>query len=299
MRTKVCILGSTGALGRKLTSELESQDRFEVLKVVRDSSQIKTSKTIYWNFKDALPHKILDCDFIINCARDRLDFQTNVNLNKLLINELGSTGKLILISSNCIYAKPNGRIAQFLFKGDAYIREKLLLEKHATNTKTNILRPTVVVDEGSWSKIIHNPKIQTVVAPRSSQDSHIKIATAGHVSNVIIDLLKGTNSTAKSDEVFEEIVNIQTLFRNNVEFRLSNRNFFESHLKNFFATALCSAVLPDKWAFFLQRRLLPKSSDDSTQNLTLTGMTRLYLCGKQTKGLSKTQQQTKHESLVP
>ena len=138
------LLGSKGSLGAQVASLLDERD-IPFKRVTRDPAEVDD---IYWDYKGLIPSEITNADCIIHCARSP-EFQSNISALKVLLKEVNPKARIVLMGSNCVFAKPKGTLARTFFSGDAYILEKRKIEKLAkTRPNTILLRPAVVRDEG-------------------------------------------------------------------------------------------------------------------------------------------------------
>lgn len=129
----------------------------------------------------------------LNLLEGKYCFFFNVAFNRNLLRSLPCKVKLINISSNAVFAQPNGLLSRILFKGDAYIREKKLIEKYSSHhANTSILRPTVVIDEGGWKSFFSSCSLANqVIAPAGGEGCRIKITRREHVAIKIENCILG------------------------------------------------------------------------------------------------------------
>ena len=281
----VVILGGNGALGSSVVERLKKNSSISLTIVVRDKA-LFTEKTIFWDYRSCIPEQLKKADVVINCARSD-DFAFNVAFNRNLLRSLPCRVKLINISSNAVFAQPNGLFSRILFKGDAYIREKKLIEKYSSNrSNTSILRPTVVIDEGGWKTFFSLCRFaDQVVAPAGGQESRIKITRREHVARTIENCIFGNQNVPS--ELFESIEAVNAVTGCEMVYSKSSLNYFDSAIKNVLLIFLSSWVLPDRLAFMLQNAILSRSAQANSNvkfsTLRIDGMTRLYLFGGHTK----------------
>ena len=281
----VVILGSNGALGRSVVERLKKNSKISLTLVIRDKALI-TEKTIFWDYRSCIPEQLKKADVVVNCARSD-DFAFNVAFNRNLVRSLPCSVKLINISSNAVFAQPNGLFSRILFKGDAYIREKKLIEKYSSNrSNTSILRPTVVIDEGGWKTFFSLCRFaDQVVAPAGGQESRIKITRREHVARTIENCIFGNQNVPS--ELFESIEAINAVTGCEIVYGKNSFNYFDSAIKNFLLIFLSSWFIPDRLAFMLQNAILSRSTQANSNvkfsKLIIDGMTRLYLFGGHTK----------------
>lgn len=282
---KVALLGAKGALGKAVSDRLSGNDTLNVCLVVREKAAVSKDK-VYWDYKSELPGRLSDADVVINCARSD-NFLDNIVFNKLLLDQLSSKARLILLSSNAIFARPHGRITQLLFKGDAYIREKKCIERLAKRRPhTVLLRPTVVIDEGNWLDFFSAcHAANRVIAPCGGEMSRIKVTTRSIVAKLIEKIVCETPEIPL--EIIDKVIPVKDVVRSQISFSASGHDYFNSYLKDGLVTLLNSRVLPDRLVFKLQYALLnkkrPPRNRDLNSELSIEGMTRLYLFGAHTK----------------
>ena len=281
----VIILGSNGALGRSVVERLKKNSKINLILVIRDEALV-TEKTIFWDYHSCIPEQFKKADVVVNCARSD-DFAFNAAFNRKLLSSLPCKVKLINISSNAVFAQPNGLLSRILFKGDAYIREKKLIEKYSSHrANTLILRPTVVIDEGGWKSFFSSCRMaDQVIAPAGGEESRIKITRREHVAITIESCIFGNQNL--SSELFESIEDVNTVIGCEIQYSKSSYNYFDSALKNVLMIFFSSWVLPDRLAFILQNAILSRSAqanpDVKFSKLRIDAMTRLYLFGRHTK----------------
>ena len=282
---KILILGQNGALGKAIKDILNDNPNVKLLFAVRNKEH-SSKNFIYWNFRDKIPSQFKDVDVVINCARSD-DFNFNVNFNKILISSLPKSIKIILFSSNAIYAKPNGLFIKWLFKGDAYIREKKIIEKFSFKFKNVlILRPTIVRDEGSWNSFVNScNNASDVVGPLEGNSSRIKLTNRKAVAELVEKSI--FNNLDLPDEIFNSIESVDDFIGRKISYIGKKTNFFQNYSKNFLLTLLSSRIFNDTSVFFLQKTLLGKNKkinqSNSNKTLMIEGMTKLYLFGGHTK----------------
>jgi len=281
----VVILGSNGALGRSVVERLRKNSSLSLTLVIRDKALI-TEKTIFWDYRSCIPEQLKKADVVVNCARSD-DFAFNVVFNRNLLRSIPCTVKLINISSNAVFAQPNGLLSRIFFKGDAYIREKKLIEKYSSNrSNTSILRPTVVIDEGGWKSFFSSCRLANqVIAPARGEGSRIKITTREHVAITIENCIFGNQNLPS--ELFESIEAVNAVIGREMVYSKNSLNYFDSAIKNVLLIFLSSWILPDRLAFMLQNVILRRSAQANSNvklsTLRIDGMTRLYLFGGHTK----------------
>lgn len=281
----VVILGGNGALGRSVTELLDRNFKISLSFVVRDQAS-SAENMVFWDYRSSVPEQLKRADVVLNCARSK-DFSFNVLFNRILIRSLPPSVKLINISSNAVFAKPNGLLLRSIFKGDAYIREKLSIEEYSSKRNNMVtLRPTVVTDEGGWRSFFLSCKsADRVIAPAGGERSRIKVTTRGYIAQTIENCIFSNSDVPL--ELFESIEPLDDVIGCQIVFGKNNFNFFDSAIKNFLLTILSSWLVPDRVVFILQKAMLSGvESADSNANssqVVIEGMTRLYLFGDHTK----------------
>jgi len=281
----VIVLGGNGALGRSVMGLLGANSKINLFVVVRDK-MLCTDRMIFWDYNSILPEQLREADVVVNCARSK-NFCANVSFNKILIRSLPSSVKLINISSNAVFAKPNGLLSRWLFKGDAYIREKKLIERESLNRdNTLILRPTVVTDEGGWrSFFISCKSAGRIIGPVGGENSRVKVTKREHIAKTIENCILSNQDVPK--ELFESLAPVSTVIGREIVFRENSYNFFNSFIKNVLLIILSSWLVPDRVTFFIQNAILNRTEssnlDSGESELVIEGMTRLYLFGDHTK----------------
>ncbi len=281
----VIVLGGNGALGRSVMGLLGVNSKINLNVVVRDK-MLCSERMIFWDYISPLPEQLRDADVLVNCARSN-NFAANVAFNKILIRTLPPSVRLINISSNAVFAKPNGFLSRWLFKGDAYIREKKLIEKESLNRdNTIILRPTVVTDEGGWKAFfILCKSAGRIIGPIGGENSRVKVTKRDHIAKSIENCILSMQDVPK--EMFESFEPVGKVIGQEIVFCAKSYNFFNNSIKNVLTIILSSWLVPDRVTFFIQNVILnrTKSSDSSVgySEVVIEGMTRLYLFGDHTK----------------
>ena len=280
----IILLGAKGSLGSQVASLLVERN-ISFVRVTRDPAE---DDGIYWDYKGSVPTEMTNADCIIHCARGP-DFQSNISVVKALVKDVSPKTKIILMGSNCVFAKPESPIAQVFFAGDAYILEKRKIEQLAKK-RANILllRPTVVRDEGGWDAFLKSAASAAKVrVPKNCAGSRIKIIDSADVAHEVLRNVLAPNSEPVPEEIYSKVVPLsEFLDSNNVVYDLSDNTYFEDGLKNLLASILCSVFVPFRVKAFLQKKLIkPKRSidDRSASEYCVDGMTRLYLCGGHTR----------------
>ena len=286
---KVIVLGSSGALGSCLTEILSKNTNLKLYHVVRNKKLAVRDNIIYWDYMTKIPIAFSKADVIVNCARSE-NFNFNLRFNRNLIDALPESIKLINISSNAVFAKPNGFFSNFIFKGDAYIREKKLIEKYSIGKRNVlILRPTIVTDEGGWKLFFDLCKSsKKIIGPLNGEFSKVKITNRYYVARQIKACI--LENVEFHEEIYESTSDIKNIVGSNIEFNKNRNNFFENNFKNLLLVILSSWILPDKLVFYFQDIMIKKSKNamqKNTQcnNFVIEGMTRLYLFGKHTNDI--------------
>lgn len=285
----VIILGGSGALGSCLAKILSENSNLKLYHVVRNKKLVVKDNIIYWDYMSKIPIEFLKVDVIVNCARSE-NFNFNLRFNKNLIDALPKSIRLINISSNAVFAKPNGFFSNFIFRGDAYIREKKLIEKYSISKRNVlILRPTIVTDEGGWRLFFDLCKSsKKTIGPIQGKFSKVKITKRYHVARQIEACILGNEKF--SEEIYESIDEIKNVIGSNLEFNNNSNNYFENNFKNLLLVILSSWILPNKLVFYFQNIMIKKSknviqSRRKYDNFVIEGMTRLYLFGSHTNDL--------------
>lgn len=279
----VAVLGAGGALGCAVTSVLIENPSVNVTCVVRDKRS-SAENEIYWDYRSALPAQLKESDVVVNCARSK-NFVENIAFNRILIRMLPVSVKLINISSNAVFAKPRGKFG-WLFKGDAYIREKKAIERESAGLKNaSILRPTLVCDEGNWKEFLMAcESAARIVGPFGCEKSKVKISSRAHIARVIEACVIGNADVPK--ELFESVVPVSKLLDKNPLYQGKSYNFFDSFSKNILCFFLTSWLIPDSVAYSVQTAILKRKDvpvpQVSESDLIIEGMTRLYLFGTHT-----------------
>ena len=281
----VIVLGGNGALGRSVMGLLGANSKINLYVVVRDK-MLCSDRMIFWDYNSTLPEQLREADVLVNCARSK-NFAANVAFHKILIRTLPPSVRLINISSNAVFAKPNGLLSRWFFKGDAYIIEKKLIERESLNRdNTLILRPTVVTDEGGWrSFFISCKSAGRIIGPVGGENSRVKVTKRDHIAKTIENCILSNQDVPK--ELFEFLAPVSTVIGREIVFRENSYNFFNSFIKNVLLIILSSWLVPDKVTFFIQNAILNRTEssnlDSGESELVIEGMTRLYLFGDHTK----------------
>ncbi len=283
---KICLLGPNSGIGRAILNHIAEMPDTILIKVVRETAT--DDKEIFWDYTSCPPDAIVNSDIVINCARSK-DFAYNVRFNLILYKSLSQTTKFINFSSNCIYARPNGWFSNFLFAGDAYIREKKAIEKMNISSNHFLIRPSIVLGESSWNLFLSIIKdAQKVFVPSYADTAFLKVITTEEVAVAVRDLIKGNFAKQFEGEFYSKTVTIQEFLDKEITFSDSKTVFFDSAIKNLLLHFLTARFLPTPIVFHLQRLLIkgntkahPKEVSGNL-DFTIEGMTRLYLCGKHT-----------------
>ena len=280
----IILLGAKGSLGSQVASLLVERN-INFVSVTRDPAEVDS---IYWDYKGSVPTEMINADCIIHCARGP-DFPANISAVKALLRNVSPKAKIILMGSNCVFAKPNSLLAQVFFAGDAYILEKKKIEKLAKNrANTILLRPTVVRDEGGWDAFLKNAvSAEKIRLPKNCSGSRIKIIDSVDVALEILKNVLAPNSEPIPEEMYSKVVPLsEFLGSKGIVYDLSNNTYFENGLKNLLVSILCSVFVPFRVKAFLQEKFVkPKQAidDASAREYRVDGMTRLYLCGRHTR----------------
>lgn len=287
MNPKIIILGSNGGIGKIILAKLKKNfNNFTFIKVVRNKPL--NEDEIFWDYCSSLPECFQNAFLVINCARSH-DYKHNIRFNKILNSQLSQETNIINFSSNCIFAKPSNSISKLIFKGDAYIREKLLIEKISRNRDKNfILRPTIVTGESSWQEFkINTESAKYVSVPKFNSSSTLKVITTEEVADFVIQLIQSDFKKIIPKEIFAKKINTVNFIANEIHQTKSRNIYFDNIIKNLFVVFLTSIFLPDNLVFRIQKNIINKSNSN-TNNLTynkefkIQGMTRLYLFGEHT-----------------
>jgi hypothetical protein len=283
---KVLLLGASGGLGSAVYEELCRSKRAIVVKVVRVNALMEQG-SVYWDFASIPPELFNTVDVVINCARSS-DYKFNIRFNKILCDFLDSRIPLVNISSNCVLARPGKDILSYFFKGDAYIREKKAIETmYLVRRNTICLRPSVVLDEGGWLDFFSDCRLSNdVIVPSACSGSMIKTITRCSVAKQVVNASLN-NSNQISDEMYDDVLNVEKLLGSNISHSTNKNNYFDSSVKNLLLSVLNAYFMPDWLVYILQHRLVGgkknQSSNSEVEYISVQGMTRLYLFGDHTK----------------
>ena len=281
----VVILGGNGALGCSVAELLEKNPKITLTFVVRDETP-SAKDMVFWDYRSSIPEQLKRADVVVNCARSK-DFAFNVAFNRTLVRSVPASTKLINISSNAVFAKPNGPLQRWLFRGDAYIREKKRIEKYSLDRDNMvILRPTVVTDEGGWKSFFMSCKSAgRAIAPAGGERSRIKVTRRAHIAKTVENCIFNDDNVPL--ELFESIDPVDIVIGCQIVFGENNSNFFDSAIKNILLIIFNSWLVPDSVVFILQKAMLLRagSADPNAKSsqVVIDGMTRLYLFGHHTK----------------
>jgi hypothetical protein len=284
MTITVAVLGSTGTLGSSVVRKLSEYSEFNVISVVRDRAS--NEGECYWDYSLPVPDDVLNANVVVNCARS-ISFSENIRITKVLCDELPDSTLFLNISSNCVSASPRSLFSKLLYKGDAYVREKRVLEKITLNRPDAIvLRPTIVPDEGGWRRFLQECTLATIInCPFDVQDSMVDISTRKFVGEEILRIILMEKPPSIVD-IVEKTISVRDFIQGPFTVNSCSNTFYDSFLKNVIASALCSILLPDCVAFKIQERLQRRIKSDSretpTSEIFIDGMTRLYLFGGHT-----------------
>lgn len=281
----VVILGGNGVLGRSVAELLKKNAKITLTFVVRDEA-VSAKGLVFWDYRSCIPEQLKRADVIVNCARSK-DFAFNVAFNKILIRSVLPSTKFINISSNAVFAKPNGALQGLIFRGDAYVREKKCIESFSSYRKNIVtIRPAVVTDEGAWKSFFMSCKAASrVIAPAGGEMSRIKVARRAYIAKAVETCIFRDENVPL--EVFESIDLVNSWIGSQIIFGAKKSNFFDSTLKNILLSIASSWFIPDRIVFMLQKAVVSgKRSRDKNGKLrqvVIEGMTRLYLFGSHTK----------------
>ena len=287
MNPKIIILGPNSGIGKVILAKLKKIfNNFKFIIVVR--KEPLNADEIFWDYRSDLPECFRAAFLVINCARSD-DYNHNIRFNKILNSQLSQETNFINFSSNCVFAKPSNYLSKLIFKGDAYIREKLLIEKISRNRLKNfILRPTIVTGESSWKEFkINIENARYVSAPKFNRSSKLKVITTEEVADFIVELIQSDFKKIIPKEMFTKKINTMDFIANEIHETKSRNIYFDNIIKNLITVFLTSIFLPNNIVFSLQKRII-KKSNPNTQNLShnkefkIQGMTRLYLFGGHT-----------------
>lgn len=280
----ILILGPNSGIGQNLIKHLV-QAKHNLNYVVRVKDQV-SSANIFWDYSSPLPTEFNTFDIVINCARSP-NFNDNIKFNKRLITGLSPSVKLINFSSNCVFAQPQGKLTQWLFKGDAYIREKNMIEKLALgHSNITLLRPTIVADEGSWMRFIKSAQTShNVFAPDFGEGSRVNVITTDEVSSFIVELIESQFSQDIPPQMFTQNLSVEEFLGIKLTHTPTKHTYFNSPIKNMITLLLTSVLMPDFFAFKIQAKMTRNKVTDTSAtvaDLHVEGMTRLYLFGQHT-----------------
>lgn len=285
---KVALLGASGSLGVQVKQRLATRSDIELLIVSRSKEPLSSS--IHWNFKSTPPDELLSVDAVVNCARS-IHHLHNVRFNRILYKTLPPSVRFVNVSSNCIYARPQGALECKFFRGDGYIREKLIIEDMAKDRPNSILiRPSVVPDEGGWKKFLADARrADRVIFPTNSAACRIKIVSARTVAEKIETSLTTSISDHPQSELASDRPTLEGFLKKDICRQATTRTYYENPIKNLLVVLLNSRFLPDTLVLALQGEIIrrrhqsPAVSTALRPTLTIEGMTRLYLCGAHTR----------------
>lgn len=280
-KLKICILGASGFIGRTLFNTLKVDPSLDVKGVSR--SDLHGYEV--WDYKMPMPEFCANADMIINCARAQ-NFESNITLNQQLLERLQPNQTYVYLSSNAIYAKPTG-IAQYFFKGDAYIREKKTIEALllGSSKRVHIIQPSNVLGEGgAWQQLLSlaNAQLQ-IELPQQAQCSQVKTIKVNELATQIHDNLNDL-TVISGKEIYSKSITLDDLFnQTQILYTLPNHQYFSSRIKNLVLHVFNSHLMPD---FIIYRLQKPKSASDKlSKEPKFTGiqaMTRLFLTGNHT-----------------
>ena len=279
------LLGASGALGRAVEAEMRKHGMH--FSIVTRSLDDVGRGAIYWDYRSPLPSEIKGAKVVINCARGP-NFNLNVIAAKRLVTSVDASCRLILIGSNCIFARPQGLLARFLFWGDAYICEKKKIERLArSRSNVQVIRPTIVTDEGGWASFIDRVReVKAVYIPAAGVTSKLKVISTSAVAKTIVEAARRAQVDEIAEELFTDIVSLPHFLSRRVSPSLSDNSFEEGRLKNIATIFFCSWLVPFSLKAKVQEAIKEGSNNgekDKNHDIILSGMTRLYLCGEQTK----------------
>jgi len=273
-------MGGNGALGKELVQKLNLCAEVNLFLVTRSKVE-KNNNLIFWDYSSTPPAELFSADYIVNCARSK-NFKENIRFNKLLPSFLPECVKLINLSRNAIFAKTVSKLERVIFRGDAYIREKKIIEKIFQDKKNVfLLRPTIVLDEGLWQNFFEECKnAKNVFIPKLQKESNVKVVFREQVVKLILDLILKEKSEIPT-EIYSKQEKSINLLDNSIFMTQESNTYFSNRFKNFATIFLTSVFMPNFLVFLLQARLIKKNEISVTFSLEkrIEGMTRLYLFG--------------------
>ena len=285
MKPKVIVLGPKSGIGEAILFKLKKNCKnFNFFSVVRKPTV--QSDVIFWDYQSDLPHDFRKSFLVINCARSD-DFLYNINFNRILNEQLDSDTHFINFSSNCIFATPSNYFSKFFFKGDAYIREKLAIEKMSKVRSRNfILRPTIVTSESNWNNfIVNSQNAEYISTHKFNNESKIKIITTDEVAEFVNQLVLSNFKKTIPAEIFSNKILSIDFISNKIKISKTKNIYFDNSIKNFITAVLTSVLIPNFLVYRIQKIALKKNSEKNskqTKFFNIQGMTRLYLFGDHT-----------------
>ena len=144
-----------------------------------------------------------------------------------------------------------------------------------------------MVDEGGWARFLKEALLaSTILAPAGHSQSMVKIVSAEKVAEVIVTtaLLHGADSMPT--EIYSQTISAQKFLDAPVIETSSTNSYFNNWMLNLSMSIFCSFLIPFIFKSLVQEKLASKSMNpESIKNreLKISGMTRLYLYGEQTR----------------
>ncbi len=284
MLNRIVIIGS-GLIGKSLYNHLKS---FELnVKLISSTIDNLDDDIIFWDYYGDIPSAIINADLVINAGRsnDRLG---NIAFVKRLLDVSNRKFKLLQFSSVAVLSCPKG-LFRFFYRGDAYVREKLAIEKLVRNASDAcFLRPGVIIELGSsWHSYFHN-KNKHIHVVLLNPDAYIDITSCSVINSFLLKYISDGAPCNVVDNLNSKVP-INSIFAMPIIKGKTSNNFFDNYFKNFLFSLYVSKFIPDFLIFILDRvKSRTLNISETSLNLdvplfegpaTVDGMARLYLNG--------------------
>lgn len=284
MLNRIVIIGS-GLIGKNLYNYLKGSGLS--VKLISSRYDHSDDDVVYWDYCGEIPSVIVNADLVINAGRSK-DRLGNISFVKRLLDIPNRSFKLLQFSSIAVLSCPKGWF-RFLYRGDAYVREKIAIEKLVRNAPdAHYIRPGVINELGSSWYSYFNDKNNHMCVALLNSDACIDI-TSCSVINSYLSMYISEGAICEAGEKLNSKVPINNIFTISILKAKTSNNFFDNSFKNFLFSIYVSKFIPDFLVFALDKvksKALNTSNESSNVDLpliegvaTVDGMARVYLNG--------------------
>ncbi|MDC0495978.1 hypothetical protein OAN84_05865 [Planktomarina temperata] len=290
-KDEIAIIGASSFIGSALSKYLAAKNR-KFIQISSRNKNLKGRKTspIYWDYSANFPNELENASTWVICCFDHNNYLNNLDLIAKLIDH--RTNQRIIYLSSYITIKNNNPVA-YRSGGDDYCRVKKsicrMLLKSVHSNDLAIFYPGVVLGRGGrWQAYFESLKKYEAVMVKNLGINTVRTIS---INNLVQALSQSIDNFDRDPHVVLDLVSNQDTVRSlllkhapNVQIKSSktNREFFDSWLKNFVLQTLCSKYIPDNISVRLFKKLreLNKKStkiEEIPENYTIDGPTRVYL----------------------